>query len=119
MTAITSFDFFNLPEIPTFTLCNPNKEEMYALGGISERQYSPRFNTIDELSFKADEYVDETLMPYYDYLVHRRLVKVEDIGYFMITGVSEEGDGITKYKEVKCQSLEVDLMGKKLSLIKI
>ncbi len=73
-----SFDYFNLSEIPTFILCNPNKERLYALGGISERKYSARYNAISELSFRADEYVDEILMPYYTYLANRRLIEVEN-----------------------------------------
>lgn len=117
MTGIPTinFDFFNLAEIPTFTLCNPNKEKLYALGGISERQYRPRYNSISELSFRADEYVDEILMPYYTYLTNRRLVYVDDIGYFMITDITENNDGVVKYKEVGCQSLEVELSSRKLT----
>jgi hypothetical protein len=117
MTGIPTinFDFFNLAEIPTFTLCNPNKEKLYALGGISERKYSPRYNSISELSFRADEYIDEVLMPYYQYITNRRLVYVDDIGYFMITDVTENNDGIVKYKEVGCQSLEVELSSRKLT----
>ena len=115
---ITSFDFFDLPEMPNFILCSPNKIEMYALGGISERKYSPRFNALSEISFRADEYIDNILMPYYEFLVYRRLIYVQELGYFMISEVTEEGDGITKYKTIKCQSLEVELTNKKLSLFK-
>ena len=110
-----SFDYFNLSEIPTFILCNPNKEKLYALGGISERQYRPRFNALSEISFRADEYVDETYMEYYPYIVNRRLVYVVDIGYFMITEATENNDGVVKYKEVTCQSLEVELLSRKLT----
>jgi hypothetical protein len=117
MTGIPTlgFDYFNLAEIPTFILCNPNKEKLYALGGISERQYRPRFNALSELSFRADEYVDEIYMEYYPYIVNRRVVYVVSIGYFMITEVSESNDGIVKYKEVGCQSLEVELSSRKLT----
>lgn len=117
MTGIPTinFDFFKLAEIPTFTLCNPNKEKLYALGGISERKYSPRYNAISELSFRADEYIDKVLMPYYAYITNRRLVYVDNIGYFMITDVTENNDGVVKYKEVGCQSLEVELSSRKLT----
>jgi len=112
---IITYDFFNLPEIPTFILCNPNKEELFALGAIIERKYSAKFNALSELSFKAYEYVDDILMPYYDHLRHKRLVYVENIGYFMITDVSEKGDGVEKYKEIKCQSLEVEFASRNLA----
>ena len=118
MTPITTFDFFNLPEMPTFILCNPNKEELYALGAISERKYCPKFNAISELTFRADEYIDEVLMVYYSYLVHRRLIYVPELGYFMITGVNEEGDGITKYKNITCHSLEIEFANRKVTLFK-
>ena len=117
MTGIPTinFDYFNLAEIPTFILCNPNKERLYALGGISERQYHPRFNSISELSFRADQYIDGNLMSYYKYITNRRLVYLDNIGYFMITQVNENNDGIIKYKEVSCQSLEVELSSRKLT----
>ena len=101
-----SFDYFNLSEIPTFILCNPNKEKLYALGGISDRQYHPRFNALSEISFRADEYVNDIYMEYYPYIVSRRLVYLVDIGYFLITEVNDSNDGIVKYKEVKCQLSE-------------
>ncbi len=115
---IMIFDIFDLPDLPVFTLCNPNLEQLYSLGGITNRKYCPRFNALSELSFRADEYINGVLMPYYDYLVHRRLVLLENVGYFMITSNEEYGDGIQKYKEIKCQSLEVDFASKKLSLFK-
>lgn len=111
---ITVFDYFNLAEIPTFILCNPNKEQLYSLGGISERKYSPKFNALSELSFRADEYVDGIRMPYYDYLVYRRLIFIDGIGYFVIIEAPEDNDGIVAYKEVRCESLETLLSSKKL-----
>lgn len=109
-----TFDYFNMPEIPTFILCNPNKEELYSLGGISERKLVSRFNSFSELTFRADEYIDNIYMEYYEYITYRRLVYLPETGYFMITEVSEQNDGISKYKEVTCQSLEVSFTTKRL-----
>jgi hypothetical protein len=109
-----SFDYFNIAETPNFILCNPNKDELYSLGGISERKLSAKFNTLSEISFRADEYVDNIYMEYYPYLVQRRLVYVETIGYFIISDVSEKNDGIQKYKEITCQSLEAELISKRM-----
>jgi|WetSurSiteA1Bulk_404760.scaffolds.fasta_scaffold00043_23 hypothetical protein len=115
MTGIptTTFDYFNLAEIPTFTLCNPNKEPLYTLGTISERTYSAKFNTLSEISFRADKTVNGIEMPYYNYLAGKRLVLVEGIGYFTITEISEDNDGVVEYKEITCQSLEVELSSKR------
>jgi len=115
---IINFDAFNLYEIPDFLLCNPDTSQLYALSAISDRKYSPRFNTLSELSFSAREYIDGTKMPYYDYLVNRRLVYVENLGYFQIVENIEQGDGIQTYKDIKCQSLEVQLITKKIGLLK-
>ena len=117
MTGITSFDFFGLAEIPNFILCNPNGDQLYSMGAISDRKYSPRFNSLSSISFRADEYVNETLMDYYAFLAHRRLVYIEELEtYFMITSVSEKGEGVSKYKEIGCNSLEVEMVGIKLSV---
>ena len=113
-----TFDYFNLGEMPTFILCNPNKEELYSLGGISERKLSAKFNTVSEISFRADEYVDDVYMPYYEYLKNKRLINIissnESVGYFLINKVDEINDGINKYKEIAAQSLEVELSSKRL-----
>jgi hypothetical protein len=115
---ITEFDTFELAEIPGFILCNPNKEPLYSLGGISDRAYKARFNQLSELSFRADKVVNGIEMPYYDYIVHKRLVYLKNIDYFMITGVEEKGDGLEKYKLVTCQSLEVEFSKRNLALFK-
>jgi len=115
---IINFDAFNLYETPNYILCNPSGEQLYALSAISDRKYSPRFNTLSELSFSAREYINGEQMPYYDYLVNRRLVYVENLGYFQIVGNTEKGDGIQTYKEIKCQSIEVQLIYKKIGVFK-
>ena len=114
---LTKFDpYYSQSEIPTFILCNPNRDQLYAMGGISERRYSPRFNAMDELSFRADQYVNDTLMPYYDAIQSRRVVYVKELGYFTIVNVSTHGDGIQEYKEVSCRSSEVEFANRRVSL---
>jgi len=114
--SFVNFDAFNLYETPNFYICNPNLEQLYAISAISDRIYSPRFNTFSELSFSAREYINDEKMPYYDYLVNRRIVYVEELGYFQIIDNTEQGDGIETYKDIKCQSLEVQLISKKIGL---
>lgn len=113
-----TFDYFDLGEIPNFILCNPDKKEIYALGGISERTLSIKFNALSELSFRADQYINNIEMDYYNYLVNKRLVNIiasgSSIGYFMITEVSETDDGISKYKQITAQSLEIEMASKRL-----
>ena len=112
-----SFDSFGLYESPSFILCNPDKSELFSLGMIRERKYMPRFNALGTLSFIADAYVDGQKVEYYDYLEYRRLVYLENIGYFMITGLSTSGDGIHETKTIECESLEVELVTKRISYL--
>jgi len=111
-------DFYSLPEIPNFILCNPNREQLFALGGISERTYKPRFNALSEITFRADKYIDDIEMPYYDYLHSRRTILVENVGYFLITDVDRQGDGVRAYKNIIAKSLEVEFANKDLAFYK-
>lgn len=115
---IQNFDSYGLYEPPNFILCNPDKTELYSLGQVRDRKYSPRFNALGTVSFIADAYVDGVEVKYYDSLQYRRLVYLEDIGYFMISKVKTSGDGIYEYKEIECESLEVELVTKKISSFK-
>ena len=142
---IVNFDAFGQMENVTFILTNPNKQQLYALGTVYDRKYSPRYNALSEISFTAPshlwvnpltaqtegfqfsafqeagfqvENIDEVTLTeteYYDFLVSKRLIFIPDIGYFIITEVNEENDGITNEKYVIAQSLEVQLSFKKIS----
>lgn len=121
--SLVSFDSFDLYEKPLLVLCKPSMEQQYILGNIINLKYSPRFNALSELSFTAFEYIngddsDGTQMPYYPYLVNRKLVYVEEFGYFQITKNEEHGDGKKKYKDITCQSLEVQLVMRPLGVLK-
>jgi hypothetical protein len=109
------FDKYDLYETPSFILCNTDGSELYSLGGIYDRKYKPRYNSLSELTFTAPYKTNNIVNEYYIYLVYRRLVYLEDFGYFMITNVEETNDGITREKEITCQSLEVELSLKKIT----
>jgi hypothetical protein len=112
------FDYYNRYEIPTFILCNPSKEELFALGTIYDRKYSPRYNSLGFISFTAPYKVDGVIQSYYSYLTYRRLIYLPNIGYFIITEVSEKDNGIVREKSIVAHSLEADLSTKKLSVFK-
>lgn len=121
MTLFT-FDAYNQTEIPNIYLANPNGKILYNLGTIYNRNFSLRFNTLSELSFTAPSMIEGTdndfiVSDYYDYLEYRRLVCVENIGNFMITKIEIKNDGLMEIKEVTCQSLEVMLTYKKVTLL--
>ena len=114
--AITSFDVYNQVEIPVFTLCNPDETVLYNLGTIFDRNLELRYNTLSTLTFTAPSQVDGVATDYYDSLEYRRLVFVEGVANFMITDVKIDNNGGVEQKKITCQSMEVILSYKKLSL---
>jgi hypothetical protein len=115
--ALFSFDYYNQNEIPAISLANPDGTPLFNLGTIYERNFSLRYNTLSEFTFTAPNRIGNDYTDYYDWLQYRRLVLVEGIGNFMITGISVENDGLIELKKVTCQSLEFSLTGKKITLL--
>jgi len=110
------FDYFNQISIPNFYLSNPDGTALYNLGTIKDRKFELRFNSLSTFSFTAPAQINGVDIDYYNFLEYRRLVNVENIGVFMITDISTEGEGIKETKSIVCKSLEVIFNYKKLSL---
>lgn len=113
-----AFDYFSLQSIPDFYLANPNYSILYSLQGIYNRKYSPRFNALSEISFTAPYSIDGIVNEYYNKLVHMRYIYVNNVGYFVITSVKENNDGIVREKEIIAQSAEVVFASKRVTLFK-
>jgi hypothetical protein len=111
----SKFDYFNLFERPTFILCNPNREKLYAMKDIYDIKAIYRYNAASEISFKVPNTINNIKTEYYGLLEKPRLVYVEDRGYFIIVGSPRKGEGNNEYKEIQCYSLEYILAFKKLS----
>lgn len=111
-----SFDAFDLYDVPTFVLCQPNKTQLYALGTIFNRQMTLNYNAISTLSFEAHKFINGEEQEYYNYLDYKRLIYIPNIAYFMITGLQEIGNGIDTKKIITCESLEKEFAFKKMSL---
>jgi len=114
---IQNFDFFDLPEIPSIVLCNPDKTEIHSLGTIFDRQLSLRYNALSTFSFTAPSEIEGVTTPYYSSLTYRRLISIENLGYFMITEINEDADGMISTKRITAQSLEVEFLDKKVSAL--
>lgn len=112
----TSYDKFGQPEIPYIILCNPNKEELFSLSLAYDTEFTIRFNGISEFSFTYPKTINfgETVLEAYEYIKNKRLVRVEGYGYFQIVSSPESLDGATPIKKIKCESLEVELISKRL-----
>ena len=105
-----TFDYYhNLQETELY-LCNPDGRELFPLVGY-DRTLTLRFNDLSELKFNCYATTtssDGTVVTIdaYDYVQTRRLVFVTGIGWFVIKNVTEQDNGIVKYKEVSCESLQ-------------
>ena len=104
------FDYFGQPELPYMILCNPDKTELYSLGLCYDSKISKRFNAISEFEFSFPKSIDgnQNFLEVYDYIQSKRLVLIEDYGYFQIIDPNEDLDGATPIKKAKCQSLEIE-----------
>lgn len=105
-----SFDYYHHLTQTEFYLCNPDYRELFPLQARN-RKVTLRFNDLSELTFTCDATAtknDGTIVELdsYDYIETRRLVFATSIGWFVIMNVKETDDGIAKYKEVKCESLQ-------------
>lgn len=110
---IQKFDIFNRPESPNFILCNPDSTEINSIIAY-ERSISLRYADASEISFKVyakttDIKIQVISLKYYDKIQTKRLVLVEDIGYFQIQNVNETDDGIEKYKTVSAISIQNEM----------
>ena len=115
---IQLFDKYGLYETPTFVLCNPDLEELYSLGEIYDRKLEIRANALSTFSFTAPSKVNGNDIEYYDYLSYRRVIYIENIGYFSIVSIEESNDGIISEKKIKAFSYDVEINNKKLTLFK-
>ena len=108
---IQYFDSFNNYEIPTIELHSINMEPIDVIGYAKNIQYRGRFNSMSELSFETPSLDDfGNKLSYYNKLKYRKMIYAGDeLGYFIISGIKEENDGITKKKYISCKSLEFEL----------
>ena len=91
---------------------NINGDKIGVLNDIHDGMFSARFNSVSTLSFKI--YEDEC--PYYDQITSWRRILIQDLMKFIIEKPLESNDGLRKYKEVTCRSLEIDINRKVVPL---
>jgi hypothetical protein len=114
--ALFTFDYYDQTNVPTFSLVNPDGTVLFSLGTIYDRKLELRYNTLSKLTFTAPSHTDGVASDYYDYLQYRRLVYVDGVANFMISGIETENDGVIELKHITCESLETVLNYKKLTL---
>lgn len=103
------FDYYHNLEDVDSCLCNPDETPLFPLNP-KNRQFALRFNDISEFSCDVYQFASSSVSiiprPEYDYIEAKRLIHIEDIGWFQINSVVEHDDGVEKYKSVSCESLQ-------------
>lgn len=106
---LAQFDSFGNFEIPQITLCNPDGRALGILSNLSDRKMNIRFNDLSDLSFTIRRGTEDCRCPVYEQVEPFRYLLLEDIGYFIITDVSESEEGGEAYKTVEASSCEYEL----------
>lgn len=128
---IVKYNQLNCMDVPVLTLCNPgsvyhNGELTNVVGILTDHEAEEivfNFNATSELNFRINkvdrEDPDENdyVQRVYRSVLNRRLIFVEDIGYFMISNVNDGFDGVKHYKDVSAKSIDVELERKLIPYI--
>lgn len=128
---IVRFDKLNRFETPEFVLCNPGSvysegltsNTVGALVDTSDEEINFNFNALSELRMRVNKVPRENaednayVNKLYHCLQNRRLIFVEDIGYFSISNVEDGFDGKRSYKDITAQSCEAEIQRKNLTYI--
>lgn len=128
---IVSYSALNRFESPKLTLCNPGSvctdgllsKVVGILTDESDMEIVFNFNATSELNFRItkvqrdDADANEHTFALFKAVQNRRLIFVDGIGYFMITGVEDGCEGKLQYKDVKAQSIDVEIQQKMIPYI--
>lgn len=120
------FNIFNQVELPSIALCKPNKEVVrYIETLIYNTNLVRRFNAVSEFTFTIPKSIntDKEIIDSYSLFKSKKLIRIgtydingNEVGdYYIITTVTETDDGSTPVLDIECQSLEAELMAKKLT----
>lgn len=123
---IVKYSSLNRLEKPKFTLCNPGST--YTNGMLDKvvgmlvdteaEEIVFNFNATSEFNLRVNRIIredaEENAHTYsiYKAVQNRRLIFVEDIGYFMITNIEDGFDGHKHYKDVTAKSIDAEIAQK-------
>jgi len=128
---IVSYSTLNRFETPKLTLCSPGSvyndglltKVVGILTDVSDMEIVFNFNSTSELNFRVsrvhrdDAEANVHTYALYKAIQNRRLLFVDNIGYFMITNIEDGYDGSLQYKDVKAQSIDVEIQQKMVPYI--
>ena len=118
---INTFDKYYRHEIPEFILCNPDNTQLGILS-VGDTSCTLRYNDTSEISFNVydrgvNDFGEQKTLDIYDKVNVYRQIYIKDLGYFIITDVSEETDGVEIYKEVSAKSAQYELSYKTIDYL--
>ncbi len=107
---IFNYNYFKNLEDFDFYLCNPDGEELYSIA-VQDVNFSLRFNDISTLTFNVSGSAEDAdgnkiTQEYYDLLETRRLIYVNNIGWFTIRSVVNTDNGYEDIKSIEAESLQ-------------
>lgn len=125
------FDSLNRFEVPKFYVCNPGcvynegalSNTIGALSDTTDEELVLNFNTTSELNFRLnkvrreDPEEERYTHKLYKAIQNRRLIFVEDVGFFVIRDVTDGYEGGLHYKDVRAESCEYEISQKALPYI--
>lgn len=128
---IVKFNSLNKYEPPTLTLCNPgcvynNGFLSNVVGNIIDHEAEEivfNFNSTSELSFRVnllnheDEEENRYAQVIFKAIQNRRLIFASDIGFFIITDVSDNDDNGVRYKDITARSIDEEISHKGIPYI--
>lgn len=128
---VVRYDSLNRLEIPKLYLCNPGST--YDSGAVSgmigvindtrDEEMILNFNALSELNFRVDRVKrvdaedDGAVLSIYKGIQNRRMIFVDDVGYFIITKSTENFENGQRYKDIHAESCEKELQNKKVPYI--
>lgn len=108
---ISNFNYYRQVESPTMYLCNPDGRFLYAIEA-SNRILTLRFNDLSEITFTVNgAHIDKIA---YGLIERRRLIFLDNIGWFQIDAVTEDTSGDVSTKNVTAYSSQIVLQERNL-----
>lgn len=100
-------------------LCRPDRSIITQLNGVRTEGvvYTHQIKMQDVLTFEVDEYIDvdgrKVKSNGYDLLDVFMTLYLEDVGYFIMQHPVTQNDGISEYKSITAQSIDIEWVKRK------
>lgn len=128
---VVKFGKLNKFELPLMTLCNPGAalvdDRLLNVQGVitdhEAEEISFNFNAISELEMRVNmvergsSIYDAETRNVYNKIQNRRLIFIEDIGFFVITNVVDSYDNGKYYKDIEAKSVDYELKSRGIPYI--